>query len=173
MDEPDATTSSVSSGVLHLVSTISDTSKLQLAPRIKSDKLWCQARTLLAPIPLATKMSASILIGYFSSHTAAFGFLSSTPPDIIILTSAKRKADQSLSDFQTDVGAAAHASLNTEQLISHLRIALVDALSSLPNSEGSVILVSEVCELLLKVHDILDNAVSKGVGNSACILAHV
>ena len=33
--------------------------------------------------------------------------------------------------------------------------------------------VSEVCELLLKVHDILDNAVSKQVANSAHILAHV
>ena len=51
--------------------------------------------------------------------------------------------------------------LYTEQLISHLRLALVDTLSSLPNSEGGVIPVSKVHELLLKVHDILDNAVSK------------
>ena len=35
-DEPDAITSSVSSGFLYLVSTISDTSKLQLAPSIRS-----------------------------------------------------------------------------------------------------------------------------------------
>ena len=41
------------------------------------------------------------------------------------------------------------------------------------DSEGGVIPVSEVHELFLKVHDILDNAVSKGAGNSACILAHV
>ena len=33
--------------------------------------------------------------------------------------------------------------------------------------------MSEVYELLLKVHDILDKAVSKQVGNSACILAHL
>ena len=33
--------------------------------------------------------------------------------------------------------------------------------------------VSEVHEILIKVHDILDNAVSKQFGNSACILAHV
>ena len=33
--------------------------------------------------------------------------------------------------------------------------------------------MSEVRELLVKVHDILDNAVSKQVGNSAHILAHV
>ena len=109
---------------------------------------------------LATKMSASKLIHYFSSHLAAFGFMASTPPDNITLNSANRKPDQSLSDFQTSVGAAAHATLDTEQLISHLQVALVDTLSSLPEAEGGVILVSEVCELLLWIHDILDKAVS-------------
>ena len=112
-------------------------------------------------MPLATKMSASKLICYFSSHPAAFRFWSSTPPDNITLTSANRKADQSLSELHTGVGAAAHFTLDTEQLISHLRVALLDTLSSLPNSEGGVISVSEVYELLLKVHDILDSAVSK------------
>ena len=34
--------SSVSSGFLYMVSTISDASKLQLAPSIKSHKLWCR-----------------------------------------------------------------------------------------------------------------------------------
>ena len=154
MDEPNAIPSSVSFGFLHLVSTLSDNSKLQLAPSIRSHKLWCQARALLAPVPLATKMSASKLIHYFSSHHAAFGFWSSTPLDNITLTSANRKADQSLSDLQTGVGAAAHATLDTEQLISHLRVALLDTLSSLHISEGGIIPVSEVCELLLKVHDI-------------------
>ena len=33
--------------------------------------------------------------------------------------------------------------------------------------------MSEICELLLRVHDILDSAVSKQVGNSAGILVHV
>ena len=60
-----------------------------------------------------------------------------------------------------------------EQLISHLRVALVDTISPLHNSEGGVIPMSEVCELLIKIHDILDNAVSKQVGNSAGILAHM
>ena len=60
-----------------------------------------------------------------------------------------------------------------EHLISFFRVALVDTLSSLPNAEGDVIPVSEVCELLLKVHDILGKAVSKWVGNSACILAYL
>ena len=76
LDEPDAIPSSVSSRFLHLVNTLSDNSKLQLAPSIRSHKLWCQARALLAPVPvpLATKMSASKLNHYFSSHPAAFGF---------------------------------------------------------------------------------------------------
>ena len=43
LDEAETITSSVSSGFLCSVSTISDTSKLQLAPKIRSCKLWCQA----------------------------------------------------------------------------------------------------------------------------------
>ena len=50
LEEPDAMTSSVSSGFLCLVSTLSDNSKLQLAPSIHTHKLWCQARALLAPV---------------------------------------------------------------------------------------------------------------------------
>ena len=89
------------------------------------------------------------------------------------MNSANRKADQSLSNFQTGVGATAHATLDTEQLISHLWVALVDTLSSLPEAEGDVTPVSEVYELLLRIHDILDRAVSKQVVNSAHILAHL
>ena len=59
LDDLDVITSSVSSGFLHSVSTLSDNSKLQLAPSIRSCILWCQARALLPPVPLATKMSAS------------------------------------------------------------------------------------------------------------------
>ena len=161
LEEPDAIRSSVSSGFLHSVSTLSDNSKLQLAPSICTHNLWCQARALLAPVSLATKMSTSKLIHYFSSHPAAFGFWASTPPDNISLNSVNRKVDQSFSDFQTGVGAAAHATLDTEQLISHLQVALVDTLSSLPEAEGDVIPVSEVCELLLQIHGILDKVVSK------------
>ena len=62
LEEPDAILSSVSSGFLHSVSTLSDNSKLQLAPSICTHKLWCQARALVAPMSLATKMSASKLI---------------------------------------------------------------------------------------------------------------
>ena len=161
LKEPDAVTSSVSSGILCLVSTLSDNSKPQLAPSICTHKLRCLARALLAPVSLATKMSASKLIHYFSSHPAAFGFWASTLPDNIFLNSAIRKVDQSLSEFQAGVGATAHATLDTEQLISHLQVALVDTLSSLLEAEGDVIPVSEVHELLLWSHDILDKAVSK------------
>ena len=65
------------------------------------------------------------------------------------------------------------ATLDTEQLIPCFRVAFVDTLSSLSDAERGIIPVSEVHEFLLKVHDILDNAVSKRVGNSAHILAHV
>ena len=58
------------------------------------------------------------------------------------------------SDFQTGLGAAAHATLDTEQLISCLQVALVDTFSSLPEAEGDVIPVSEVHELLLQIHGI-------------------
>ena len=114
LDEPDGIPSSVSSGFLQSVGTLSDNSKLQLAPSLRSRKLWCQARALLAPVPLGTKVSVSKLIHYFSSHPAAFESQSLTLPDNITLTSANRKADQSLSDLQTGVGAAAHATLDIE-----------------------------------------------------------
>ena len=78
-----------------------------------------------------------------------------------ILNSANRKADQSLSDFQIGVGAAAHATLDMEHLFSCLWVALIGTLSSLPKAEGGVIPVSEVHELLVRIHDILDKAVSK------------
>ena len=69
---------------------------------------------------------------YFS-HPAAFGFQASLPPDNITLNLASKKTDQSLSDFQTDIGAAAHTTL--EQLISHTRGTLVDIIASLQDSD--------------------------------------
>ena len=89
LHEPDAITSSLSQ-FLCVVSTLSDNSKLQLAPNIRLHGLRCQARALFAPVSLATKMSASKFIHYFSSHPA--GFPSSTPPDNITLNSANRKS---------------------------------------------------------------------------------
>ena len=48
-----------------------------------------------------------------------------------------------------------------------------DTLSSLPKAERDVIPVSEVCELLLRIHGIFKKTVSKQVGNSVCILANL
>ena len=39
--------------------------------------------------------------------------------------------DWSLSDFQTSIGAVAHATLDTEQPFCHTRTALVDTIASL------------------------------------------
>ena len=94
LDEPDVIPS-VSSGLLHSVSTFSDTSKVQLAPSNRSHKLWCQARAFLSSVSLVTKITTSKLISYFSSYSASIGFWSSTPSDDITLTPAGRKADQS------------------------------------------------------------------------------
>ena len=60
LEEPDAiTSSSVSSGFLFSVNTLSDNSKLQLAPSNVFINCGAMARALLAPVSLATKMSAS------------------------------------------------------------------------------------------------------------------
>ena len=59
LDEANAMHSSVSSGILCLVNTISDNSRPQLAPSVKSQKLLCQARALLLPIPQVGKIPAS------------------------------------------------------------------------------------------------------------------
>ena len=64
-------------------------------------------------------MSASKYICYFSSHLATFGFWAATQLDNILLNAAG-KAGQSLMDFQTAISTAAHATLEMEQLISHM-----------------------------------------------------
>ena len=66
----------------------------------------------------------------------------------ITLNPANKKTDQSLFDFQTGIGIAAHAILNTEQLISHTRTALVDTTVSLHDSDRGFMPVSEMHELL-------------------------
>ena len=165
LDETDVITSSVSSGFLHLVSTLSDNSKPQLASDIHAYKLWCQARALLAPVSLATKMSASKLINYFSIHSAAFGFWASTPPDNTTLTSANKKAYHSLRFSYWCWGCCScHLTQSNSSLTSRLPLLILFF---------HIIPVSEVCELLLKVHNILDIAVFKQVGNSTHILVHV
>ena len=93
-------------------------------------------------------MLASKLIQYFSSHPVAFGFQSSSPPDNITLNPADKKTDQSLSDFQNGNGVAALATLDMKPLMSCNRTTLVDTISSLQDSDGVVLPVAEVHELL-------------------------
>ena len=108
-------------------------------------------------------MSSSKLIQYFSTYTAAFGFLASLPPDNFILTPASMRVDQSLSDIQTGIDVAAHATLDAEQLISHTRASMVDTFTFLWGLKGGVNMTSEGHELLTKIHDVLDNALSNGL----------
>ena len=60
-----------------------------------------------------------------------------------------------------------HATLDLEQLISCIRAALVDTLTCLQSSDGGDIATSDMNKLLTKIHDIMDSAVSKWIGNAA------
>ena len=57
----------------------------------------------------------------------------------MILNHANKKTYHSPSDFQTGIGAAAHTTLDTEQLISPYTSAHVDTNASLQGSNGGVI----------------------------------
>ena len=43
----------------------------------------------------------------------------------------------------------------------------------LQDSDRGVIPVSDVHDVLTNIHDIMNNAIAKLVGNTACILAHL
>ena len=58
------------------------------------------------------------------------------------------------------------------QLIFYTRAAHFDNITSLQGFHGWVIPVSEVAELLTKIHYTLDNDISKWIGNMVCILAY-
>ena len=131
------------------------------------------ASSSVFPVLKAGIISAFKLLCHLSSHPAAFGFQVSLPPDIITLNPANKRMNWSLSDFQTGIGAAVHATLDIEYLMSHTRTILVDTIASLKDSDGSVIADLEVHELLNLIHDILDNAVYKWVGSTAHILAYL
>ena len=72
-------------------------------------------------------MAACKLICYFSSHPVGFGFQASSEPDNIIPNPVNRKADLESCRY---FGAAVHAMLDTEQLISHTRAVIVDTVAS-------------------------------------------
>ena len=88
-----------------------------------------------------------------------------------MLNAANKKTDKS-QNFKTGISAAAHAILETEQLISHTRTAVIDTIYNVLR-KGEVIPISKIHELLTKVHDILDGAASKWVGDTAHILAYL
>ena len=52
----------------------------------------------------------------FLSHAVTFGFQASSPSADINLNPANKGIDKSHSDFQTAIGAAADATLDTESL---------------------------------------------------------
>ena len=103
-------------------------------------------------------MSASKLIQYFSGHPTTFGFWASLPPDNITLNTANKRIEYRVFQTKSDTGAAAHVILDTKQLISCTR-----TVASLWDSDGGVITTSQLHELCTKIHDILDNALSKWV----------
>ena len=150
---------------LHLVSTIFDISRPQFAHSIESHKFLCQARALLLPFPQGGKVSASMLIYYFSSHPAAFGFHASF--NLIPFWILPIRGQISLSHFQTGISAAADATLDTEQLISHTRTAPFDTVTSTGFWWWSD--CSFINAWMTKIYKIVDSSVSKQIGNMAYI----
>ena len=71
-------------------------------------------------------MSASKHIHYFSSQPATFGFWVIPPPDNTVLNAAYKNNNESLLNFQINIGTAAHTTLEMEQLISHMRTRTVN-----------------------------------------------
>ena len=82
------------------------------------------------------------------------------PPDSITLNPANKKTDESLADFETDIGTAGHATFDTEQLISCTIAILVDTSVSLQDSDGGMVAALELHELLTNINDIVSSAVS-------------
>ena len=80
-------------------------------------------------------MSASKCIGYISGHPGAFGFCAFLAPHKNTLNPVNKKAGLSLSPFQTSIGVGAHATLDTEHLISDTRAALADTVTTLQYSD--------------------------------------
>ena len=68
------------------------------------------------------------------------------------------------------IAADVHVTLDTE-FISHTRTALFGTIASLEDSDGGVIPDSEMHDLLTRIHDILDNAIAKEVGNTSFIIS--
>ena len=70
----------------------------------------------------------------------ALGCWTSSPLDNITLNAANKKADRSLSGFEIGTGVAAHATLDTGQLISHTKTVHVDTTVSLQGTVAGLFL---------------------------------
>ena len=125
-DKSDGMTYSVSSGFLHSVTTITNIAKL-----------WCQARVLLLAVQLVGKMSTSKLICYFFQSSSSMWFLGFFTTDNATLNPAKNKMI-SLPDFQSDIGAVVHATLDMKQLISHTRMVPLDTIACVQLSDRRI-----------------------------------
>ena len=117
-------------------------------------------------------MSASKLICYFSSHPAAFGVWSLTPPNNMTLTSANRKADQSLIRFADWCWCccSCHSWHRATHLPPHSCPSWYSLLSAWFWGRHYPCVWSVWFTSQGSWH--FDSAVSKWVGNTACILAH-
>ena len=112
----------------------------------------------------------SKLIHYFSSCPGTFGFQASSQLDDITLNAANKKADQRLSFSRLALVQLLMPLWIQSSLFLITGLPLL-ILLPLQGSDGDIIADLEVNELL--IHDILDIAVSKWVGNTACILAYL
>ena len=103
-DESDVITSSISSGLfLQSVSMFLVLLNCSLLPA--SDLIHYDTRLRYSFPYVFGQQDVNILIDLlFCSHPVAFGLWFSSPPDNITLNPANRKADQSLSEFQTGIG---------------------------------------------------------------------
>ena len=130
-------------------------------------------RALLAPVSLATQTSASKLICYFSSHPAAFGFWASTPPDNISLEFCQQESSSVSQIFRLVLGPLLMVLLTQSNSFLASGLPLLILFPHCPRLREMLYLCLKCGELILRIHDILDKAISKWVGNSACILAHL
>ena len=90
-------------------------------------------------VVLGDEVSSSKLIHYLFQPSISIWTPGLYPVDNIILNATNKRYDQSVLGFQTGIGAAVHATLKNEQLISHIGTAFGDTLTSLQGLDREVI----------------------------------
>ena len=106
---------------------------------------------------------------YFSSHSIVFASWASSLPSNRMLNTANKKS-VTFSDWHW---CSHTCHIGDRAAYFSYQNVIVDTIISLQGSDVEVISMSEVHEFLTKIHDILDGAFYKWVGNTACILACV